>query len=80
MLRPAFGIFFRYAVFDFFQRKALENDLKAAGLPVVPIEELKAAAERVTGKPKPLARGKRVVGEVEYRDGSVIDRIYSVDE
>ena len=62
------------------QRKALENDLKAAGLPVVPIEELKAAAERVTGKPKPLARGKRVVGEVEYRDGRVIDRIYSVDE
>ena len=46
----------------------------------MPIEELKAAAERVTGKPKPLARGKRVVGEVEYRDGSVIDRIYSVDE
>ena len=55
-------------------------DLKAAllekGLPVVDIEELKALAERLAGVPQKRAFTDRVVGVVEYRDGTLIDKVY----
>ena len=57
----------------------LAGALKDAGLPVVPIEALRDLAERFTGKPEKLRHGNRVVGEVEYRDGRVLDRIYNVE-
>ncbi len=52
--------------------------LKDAGLNVMDIQQLKAVAERITGKPGHLTRGERKVAEVIYRDGTVIDSIYSV--
>jgi citrate lyase subunit alpha/citrate CoA-transferase len=55
----------------------LRERLKAAGLPIVDIYELQAKAERMTGKPQPIRHGDKVVAEVIYRDGSVIDRIYN---
>ena len=61
----------------------LEADLeaiKAAGLPIIGIHELKEKAERITGKPKALPKGDRVVAEVIYRDGKVQDYIYNVPE
>lgn len=61
-------------------RAELAERLREGGLPVVSIEELQETAERITGKPQKIAHGDQVVGEVEYRDGSIIDRIYSVEE
>ncbi len=60
-------------------RKDLEEKLRAFGLPVYDIHELKDMAERVTGKPRASVPQGRVVAKVEYRDGSIIDEIRSVD-
>ena len=59
-------------------RKDLEDKLRAFGLPVYDIHELKDMAERVTGKPQTMVPGGRVAAEVEYRDGRIIDRIHCV--
>ena len=56
----------------------LAQRLKAAGLPVIDIHELKEKAERITGAPKALPKGDRAVAEVIYRDGSHLDTIYNV--
>ena len=55
----------------------LKERLTAAGLPIVDIRELQAKAERMTGKPQPVKHGDKVVAEVIYRDGTIIDRIYN---
>ena len=59
-------------------RKDLEDKLRAFGLPVYDIQELKDMAERVTGKPQTRVPGGRAAAEVEYRDGRIIDRIRCV--
>ena len=59
-------------------RKDLEEKLRAFGLPVYDIHELKDMAERVTGKPQTRVPGGRAAAEVEYRDGRIIDRIRCV--
>ena len=55
----------------------LRERLAAAGLPVIDIHDLQAKAERMTGKPQPIRRGNKVVAEVIYRDGTIIDKIYN---
>ena len=60
-------------------RKDLEDKLRAFGLPVYDIHELKDMAERVTGKPQTRVPGGRAAAEIEYRDGRIIDRIRCVD-
>ena len=52
--------------------------LKDAGLPVIPIDELKTIAERITGKPDRISRSDRTVANVIYRDGTLLDTIQSV--
>jgi citrate lyase subunit alpha/citrate CoA-transferase len=59
-------------------RADLRDALARGGIPTLEIEELAAMAERVTGRPEPVAHTDRVVGLVEYRDGSVIDVIRQV--
>ena len=59
-------------------RKDLEDKLRAFGLPVYDIHELKDMAERVTGKPQTRVPGGRAAAEVEYRNGRIIDRIRCV--
>ena len=56
----------------------LTNNLKAAGLPIVDIHELKEKTERITGAPKAIAKGDRVVAEVISRYGDPLDKIYNV--
>jgi citrate lyase subunit alpha/citrate CoA-transferase len=52
----------------------LAGTLKAAGLPVKEIHELKTLAERMTGgSPRPPGTGSKIVAAVEYRDGTIID-------
>jgi citrate lyase subunit alpha/citrate CoA-transferase len=57
------------------RRSDLRDRLVSARIPVVPIDQLRKAAERRTGgsRKKPTASGDRVVAVVEYRDGTVID-------
>ncbi len=62
------------------KNKELALRLKDAGLPVVDIHELKAIAEKITGQPKPLPKGDKVVGNVIWRDGTQIDTIMNVPE
>ncbi len=56
----------------------LQDRLKQAGLPVVPIEELKTAAEKVTGIPTRPAHGNRAVAKVISRTGELLDTIYNI--
>ncbi len=58
----------------------LTENLKAAGLPIVDIQQLKEKTERITGTPKHLKRGDRVVAKVISRYGEVLDNIYNVAE
>ena len=54
-------------------RPELAERLKAAGLPIMSIEDLYARAISLTGEPDPIEFADRVVGVVRYRDGSIID-------
>ncbi len=59
-------------------KKELRDRLIAAGLPVVDIHELKEKAEGITGVPRKLPKGDRVVAEVISRYGDLQDQIYNV--
>ena len=56
----------------------LRQRLLEAGLPVVDIHELKEKTERITGVPRKLPHGERVVAEVIGRNGDLQDQIYSI--
>ena len=58
----------------------LHDRLKAAGLPVIDIHELKEKTERITGVPKKIRRGDRVVAQVISRYGQLQDEIYNVPQ
>ena len=60
------------------RRAELAERLKAAGLPIVDIHELKEIAERITGAPATVPSGDQVVARVIHRDGNVIDAIHNV--
>ncbi len=60
------------------RRQDLMDNLKTAKLPVLSIEELKAKADRITGRPEPIKVEDKIVGLVKYRDGSVIDVIHQI--
>lgn len=62
------------------RNKDLEQRLKDAKLPICTIEELKQKAEKITGRPDPVVSGDKIVGIVEYRDGSIIDVIRNVTD
>lgn len=62
------------------RRGEVKERLIAAGLPVVPIEELHAKANHGLGKVRTLnGSSGEVVGIVEYRDGTVLDVIEGVE-
>jgi citrate lyase subunit alpha/citrate CoA-transferase len=42
------------------------------------INELKEMAEKITGKPEKINYTDKVVGLIEYRDGTIIDKVYQV--
>ncbi len=56
----------------------LTQNLKAAGLPIIDIHELKEKTERITGAPRHLPKGDRVVAQVISRTGELLDNIYNV--
>lgn len=60
------------------RRLDLIEILSKTKLPLMPIEELKILAEKMTGVPKALETSEKIVAVVEYRDGSVIDVVRMV--
>lgn len=56
-------------------RNDLRDRLKEAGLPIVDIHELKTLAESITGIPKAIKLGDKIVANVIYRDGTLLDTI-----
>ena len=56
-------------------RTDLIDKLKKTKLPIMTIGQLKDKAEAMTGNPAEISFGEKIVGVVEYRDGSVIDVI-----
>ena len=60
------------------KRKELSDRLKSAGLPIIDINDLKEKTEKITGAPKAINKGDKVVAEVISRDGILCDRIYNV--
>lgn len=58
----------------------LRQRLLDAKVNVIDIHDLKAMAERTSGVPEKPALGERIVADVIYRDGTVIDRIREVRE
>ena len=56
----------------------LTQRLKDAGLPIVDIRELKEKTEQITGTPRTLPKGDRVVAEVISRYGDLQDQIFNV--
>ena len=55
------------------RRTDLLERFTKAKLSVRSIEELREKAERLCGKARPIPEGERIVGIVEYRDGTIID-------
>ena len=60
------------------KNRELKERLTAAGLPVLDIHALKEKAEGITGKPRQMPHGDRVVANVISREGTLQDVIYSV--
>ena len=60
------------------RRAELRDRLIDAGLPVIDIHELKAKTERITGAPRKLEKGERVVANIIGREGNLLDQIYNV--
>lgn len=60
------------------RRQDVKAMLMDAKLPVLAIDELKEKAYRLTGAPQPIPYEERVVGLVEYRDGTIIDAVRQV--
>ena len=54
--------------------------LQGKCLPLFSVEELYNKAERLAGKPQPTKLGDKICGIVEYRDGTIIDVIWSLAE
>lgn len=62
------------------KNQALRDALVKAKLPVCEIEELKRMAEELAGVPAPVELSERVVANVLYRDGTLLDTIRAVKE
>lgn len=61
-------------------RPELKRNLIESGIEVKDIKDLANEVEQITGKAKPIETTDRIVGIVEYRDGTVIDVIRQVKE
>jgi citrate lyase subunit alpha/citrate CoA-transferase len=55
------------------RRTDLLERTKGSGLPIKPIEELKAEADRICGIPDPPVLEERVVAAIKWVDGTLID-------
>ncbi|HIP30633.1 MAG TPA: citrate lyase subunit alpha [Sulfurospirillum arcachonense] len=56
----------------------LKKRLKKAGLTIVDIKELHERAIKLCGQPKAIKHTDKVVAQIRYRDGSIIDEVYQL--
>lgn len=56
----------------------LKKRLKKAGLTIVDIEDLHKRAIALCGQPKKIKHTDKVVAQIRYRDGRVIDEVYGL--
>jgi len=59
-------------------RKDIIDKLKESKVKVIDINDLREMAEKITGKPEKINYTNKVVGLIEYRDGTIIDKVYQV--
>ncbi len=57
------------------RRADLLEQLKGSEIPLIDIHSLLEIGERLAGRPAPMEFSDRIIGVVEYRDGTVIDVI-----
>ena len=55
------------------KRKELLKELQKAHLPIMDIDDMAALAKKISGTPLPIQTADRIVGLIEYRDGTIID-------
>ena len=60
------------------RRPEVAERLRAAGLKIVDLIDLKERAEKIIGQPAELPFGEKVVGVVMYRDNTVLDVIRNI--
>lgn len=60
------------------KRQDILDKLKGKGLSIYPIEKLYEKAIAITGVPKPVQKGNRIIGYIRYHDGTIIDTLYTV--
>ena len=60
------------------RRQDVTDMLRGKALPIKSMEELKAKADKLTGKATPVECSGKVCGLVEYRDGTIIDVIHQI--
>jgi citrate lyase subunit alpha/citrate CoA-transferase len=60
------------------KRQDLIEKIKKCNIPLVSIEELKASAEEIVGKPESIELDDKITAIVEYRDGTIIDVVRKV--
>lgn len=60
-------------------RKDIKGQLKEAGIRTVDIMDLKEMAEKITKKTEDIRYTDKIVGLIEYRDGSIIDEVRQVE-
>jgi citrate lyase subunit alpha/citrate CoA-transferase len=61
-------------------RQDIKEQLEKAKISVVSIKTLLDEVNHLLGKAVPIKFGEKVVAEVEYRDGTIIDQIMSVED
>ena len=61
-------------------RQDLIEKVKNLPIPLFTIQELRDMAYSLTGKPEPIPYTDKIVGLIEYRDGTIIDVVRQVKE
>lgn len=61
-------------------RQDLVDLYAKSSIPTFTIQELRDKAYSIVGEPEPIHYNDKVVALIEYRDGSLIDVVYGVDE
>ena len=62
------------------KRKDLLEKLRNSRFPIYKIEELYELSHKITGVPKEIYHDDKIIGFIEYRDGTYIDCIYKTKE
>lgn len=58
------------------KRTDLLEKLQNTRLPIYTIDQLYELAHKITGVPKKIKLSDKIIGYVQYRDGSIIDKLY----